>query len=165
MSEAALAAECPAPVLEPDCSRCGGSGKEPPPGRLLVSLTLSLKTVSEANTRKRWEQIERKGKQRKTTRSALWRRSKAMLTADPGAPEILGRGLLEVVLTRITPSARGLDDDNLGSSFKAIRDETATWLCIDDRDPRVKWSPKQEKGPPKTWAIRIEIRERTRHAA
>jgi hypothetical protein len=66
-----------------------------------------------------------------------------------------------VVLTRITPSARGLDDDNLGSSFKAIRDEVAAWLGIDDRDPRVRWRCEQEKGAPKVWAVRIEIRERT----
>ena len=44
-----------------------------------------------------------------------------------------------VRLTRLAPSG-GVDDDNLVGALKAVRDEIAAWLGIDDRhskrDPR-----------------------------
>lgn len=39
-----------------------------------------------------------------------------------------------------------LDDDNLRSALKAVRDGIAEKLGIDDRDPRVEWRYGQRKG-------------------
>lgn len=67
-------------------------------------------------------------------------------------------GPLVVHLTRISPGA--LDDDNIRTALKNIRDQVARELGIDDRDPLVKWdydSPGQEKGPRGYSAVRIEI--------
>lgn len=72
-----------------------------------------------------------------------------------------GRGLLNrfpklsvlVHLTRLAPS-RGLDFDNLVSSFKATRDEVANQLGLDDRDERIQWDYSQERGK---WGVRIRI--------
>jgi hypothetical protein len=114
---------------------------------LLLSMRLPIKTVSEANQRAKWAQIKRKKEQRAAVERAL-----GVQRYFPAA--------LVVTLTRIAPSARGLDGDNLQSAFKAIRDEVADWLGIDDRDPRVSWAYAQEKGAPKSYAVRIEIRER-----
>lgn len=57
--------------------------------------------------------------------------------ARPGLP-------LTVTLVRQAPHA--FDDDNLASSFKAVRDQVADWLGLpNDRDPRVTWRYDQEK--------------------
>ena len=152
MQTAVTVSDCPAPA----CSHCGGTGTEPPPARLWLKITLPIKTVSEANRRDRWGAIKRKKEQRKVVGLAL---GKPLARSSALAAQ-LDQGGLDVVLTRITPSARGLDDDNAASAFKAIRDEVAVWLGIDDRDPRVRWTVRQEKGRPKTWQVRIEIRER-----
>lgn len=50
-----------------------------------------------------------------------------------------------VTLTRFGP--RSLDCDNLQSSFKAVRDEVASLLHVDDADPRVRWEYRQARGP------------------
>lgn len=49
-----------------------------------------------------------------------------------------------VQLTRVAP--RPLDDDNLASALKAVRDGVADALGVDDRDPRVVWLVDQRKG-------------------
>jgi len=58
-----------------------------------------------------------------------------------------------VRLTRIAPSA-GLDDDNLVVALKAVRDQVATWLGVDDRHrDRVRYVYAQHRGP---WGVAIE---------
>lgn len=60
-----------------------------------------------------------------------------------------------VTITRIAP--RELDDDNLAGGCKSLRDGTADWLAVDDRDPRVQWRYAQRKGEPKQYAAEIRI--------
>lgn len=61
-----------------------------------------------------------------------------------------------VTLTRIAP--RPLDShDNLRAGFKAPVDAIASWLGVMDNDDRVTWCYAQEKGKPKTYAVRIEF--------
>ena len=62
----------------------------------------------------------------------------------------------DVTLVRLAPSA-GLDDDNLRSSLKAIRDGVADALGIDDRDPRVGWHYEQRRSAPRVWGVEIRI--------
>jgi hypothetical protein len=59
-----------------------------------------------------------------------------------------------VRLVRLAP--RRLDDDNATSSMKAVRDEVAAWLGVDDRDPRVRFLVEQERA--KSYGVRIEVR-------
>jgi hypothetical protein len=58
-----------------------------------------------------------------------------------------------VRLFRLAP--RRLDDDNATASMKAVRDEVAAWLGVDDRDPRVRFVVEQERA--KTYAVRIVV--------
>lgn len=61
-----------------------------------------------------------------------------------------------VRLTRVAPS-NGLDDDNLSGALKAVRDEVASWLGIDDkRSDLVRYVYAQQRGP---WAVGIEFGE------
>ncbi len=113
----------------------------------MISLTIPLATKSEANMREHFRTVaKRKKDQRGIVHLKL-------------GPMIRGRKLQAacvVTLTRISP--RELDDDNLASSFKAIRDQVAAELGIDDRNPIVKWEYGQEKN--RARGIRIEIRRR-----
>jgi hypothetical protein len=60
-----------------------------------------------------------------------------------------------VTLIRVAP--RKLDDDNLQSGFKALRDGIADRLGVKDNDPRVKWKYDQVRGRAKEYAARVRI--------
>jgi hypothetical protein len=57
-----------------------------------------------------------------------------------------------VTITRCSPGT--LDDDNATASAKAVRDEVARWLGVDDGDPRVTWRVLQRRAP---WGVEIAI--------
>jgi hypothetical protein len=124
----------PAPPLRPALSE----------GRILT-VSAAIHVVSEANTREHHMVKARRAKGQRHVAAAICRTT---FGAPPGPP-------LFVLLTRIAP--RELDSDNLAGAFKAVRDGIADWLEINDRDKRVRWSYGQEKGDPKSYAIRIEI--------
>jgi len=105
-----------------------------------VEVTLPVRIVSITNEREHWR-----------SRS---RRAKAHRHAALAVPAF--RPLpCRVTLTRIAP--RKLDDDNLRSAFKSLRDGIADRLGVDDRDPRVVWDYRQERSTAKTYAARVEI--------
>jgi hypothetical protein len=60
-----------------------------------------------------------------------------------------------VTLTRVAP--RELDDDNLRSGFKALRDGIADRLGVKDNDPRVRWAYDQRRGRAKEYAAQVTI--------
>jgi hypothetical protein len=61
-----------------------------------------------------------------------------------------------VRIIRIAPSR--LDDDNLARAAKAVRDQLAEWLGVDDRDERVSWCVAQTKGGVREYAVRVIVR-------
>lgn len=114
----------------------------------MTKLSVLMQLPSVANMRLHWAA---KAKLFKAQRRAVW----ASLMSVDGREELWGLGTgrcLRVTLTRVSP--RKLDDDNLQAAFKAVRDEVARWLGIDDGDPRVDWWYAQEKG---ISHVRIEI--------
>ena len=108
------------------------------------TLTLPIRTVSEANQREHWA---KKAKRAKGHRSVV-----AWALSSRGVKGLLGRPL-SVTLTRIAP--RGLDADNLAGSFKHVQDGVADALGIDDR--HIVWVYEQRKGKPKEYAVEIRI--------
>lgn len=72
---------------------------------------------------------------------------------NPPAPPVV------VTMTRCSP--RLLDDDGAVGSMKAVRDQVAHWMGIDDADPRVTWKVEQRKVPKAQAGTEIEIRGRT----
>lgn len=105
-----------------------------------VDMTLPLRIESCANLREHW------GK--RATRAKA-HRAAAVAIPTHGLPCV-------VMLTRIAP--RALDDDNLRSAFKALRDGIADRLGVKDNDPRVEWRYGQAKGKPKEYAARVQIK-------
>jgi hypothetical protein len=110
-----------------------------------VGFQVALKTVSEANQRGDWRAKHRRSAtQRATVRAA--------------AHALLGRCVVTpcvVTLTRL--SARELDDDNLSSAFKAVRDGLADYLGVDDlliKLVRYEYAQERAKG----YAVRVEFR-------
>lgn len=103
-----------------------------------------LRLVSEANARGAWHSgAKRAASQRRTVGLVL-------RTRRPVAVPCV------VTITRIAPCQ--LDNDNLARAAKAVRDEVARWLGVDDRDVRVVWHVAQAKGRPREYAVRIAVR-------
>ena len=60
-------------------------------------------------------------------------------------------------LTRVGPT-NGADDDNLAGGLKAIRDEIARWLGVDDRRREiVLYTYAQRRG--EGWGVEVEFGE------
>ena len=60
------------------------------------------------------------------------------------------------VITITRYGLRKMDDDNLATSAKYVRDGIADALGIDDGDSRIKWEYKQEIG--KAYGCKVQIR-------
>lgn len=69
-------------------------------------------------------------------------------------------GAVTVLLVRVSPSAVGLDGDNLQGSMKAVRDQVAAWLGRDDREGSgVSWDYGQRRGARGEWAVEVHVSE------
>lgn len=111
----------------------------------LYRLVVPVRLESVANKREHWAAKSRRTKVHRSTAYWLLR---ALAAKPPG-------GRHAVLIVRVAP--RQLDDDNLRSAAKALRDGVADWWGCDDRDPRIEWRYAQERGRPKEYAVRLEI--------
>ena len=101
-----------------------------------VICQMPLRIISEANSRDHWRTKAGRAKlHRATARAMLQQHSRPQHT-----------GPVSITLTRI--SSRKLDDDNLASGFKSVRDGVADWLGINDGSERLTWRYAQRKGSP-----------------
>lgn len=108
----------------------------------MLTLKLPLRTVSGMNARE--HPMARHRRVKKEREAVAW-----LLKGKP-VPQLP----VVVTMTRLAPS-NGLDDDNLASAMKPCRDQIATWLGVDDRDPRVRWLPAQRREA--QWGVVIEV--------
>lgn len=120
---------------------------------IVVEIPIALR--SSANLREHpQERAKRVRAQRNATRVALSSYRLASALGDLRAALASETRLAVVRLVRLAP--RELDSDNLESAFKAIRDEIADVLEVDDGDrPRVRFFSYPERAPFE--AVRIEI--------
>ena len=112
----------------------------------MLSLSIPVKLVSEANMREHWAiKNKRKKHQQTVVEYAL-----AGLKRDiPVFP-------VHVVITRV--GVRKLDSDNLAGSAKGVRDQIAKVLGCDDGDEsKVTWEYRQRKGVPKEYSMDLII--------
>lgn len=105
-----------------------------------MSVILPIKTVSEMNQRCHWAE---RAKRMKSHRTA----ARLMVPAHP----------LPCVVTLTRLSAGTLDDDNLRSALKGVRDGVADRLGVDDGVDSVEWRYEQGKVSRGTSAVRVEI--------
>lgn len=87
-----------------------------------------------------------------------WRKLAALSKAQKAMGAALGRALSKtapkvVLMTRVAP--RDLDDDNLATAFKSIRDGLASAWGVDDSPAGpVVWRYNQERGD---YAITVRV--------
>lgn len=113
----------------------------------LLSFEMPLRLLSEANQRGHWAKKAGRVSDQRDAVTAMfkthWRRSTAWFNPTT----------VIVRLVRIAP--RSLDTDNLASALKATQDAVAAALGVDDK--RLEVVRDQERGKPKTHAVRIEV--------
>jgi hypothetical protein len=121
----------------------------------IVEFTVPIRIESEMNSRCHWSVRRKRFTEHKQCVSYAWPKPRYRDYGD---------GALVVTLTRIGP--RKLDSDNLASGFKAVRDEIARIIGIDDGDSRITWRYDQRKGKPREYAaiIRIEPIHKRAHS-
>ena len=113
-----------------------------------LTLTIPIRTKTGLNSREHPLARKRRVQQERAMTALMLR---GHLRPDGGFPVV-------VELTRISP--RLADGDNAIGGCKALRDEVAAWLGVDDGDAeRVRWFYRQERGP---FAVRVTIHERAR---
>lgn len=107
-------------------------------------ITVPLRTVPGLNARELWQ--ARSSRVKKERKAVAW---SLVGKQRPPIP-------CSVRLTRVAPSG-GVDDDNLVGALKAVRDQVAEWLGIDDRrSTQVRYVYAQSRGP---WGVTIEFGE------
>ncbi len=110
--------------------------------------TAAMKTVSEANSRDHWRKRAERAKSQRFGIHWQW-----YVTSGAGK---LARVRLPAVVTLTRLAPRELDDDNLRSALKAVRDQVAEHMGLaSDRVPEVTWLYGQEKGKPPGVRVRI----------
>lgn len=115
---------------------------------MTITVEIPMALPSVANQRLHWA---KKARQVKAQRNAT-----ALILKTQGVDARIGSHygdeLVIVRLTRIAP--RRLDDDNLAAAFKAVRDQVAECLGVDDGSPRIRFEYAQRPGKA---AVRIDI--------
>jgi hypothetical protein len=117
------------------------------PARMEYRFVVPLRTGRGLNDRKHWGA---KAKRVEVERSAIalafpWWARRVPLPVD-------------VILTRISPGSRPMDDDNLAGSMKAVRDEVSRILGVDDgRRELIRFTYEQNRGP---CGVAVTIRRR-----
>ena len=114
----------------------------------MISFTVPIRTYSEANRREHWAAKARRVKQQRTAVALFWPK-----LADKLKPVIFG---LTITLVRIAP--RKLDDDNLVRSLKAVRDQVAKQLEINDGSDWPRWLYSQSQSKRRQYAVEVAIR-------
>lgn len=118
-----------------------------------LAFLVPVKATSSLNARMHWRVRARQVKaERMATRLVV-----RLTGRDRIAVACLGA---TITLVRVGP--RKLDSDNVQGALKAIRDEVAAQLGIDDGDERLTWLYSQERG---AYAVRVVIEPRGAVAA
>jgi hypothetical protein len=120
-----------------------------------ITIDVPIRTVSEANNREHWRTKNKRKQAQQSAVQTYFITSGWYLDRDrPDAPYL-------VTLTRF--GKRLLDDDNLASSFKGVRDQVAKILGVNDGDrAAVLWKYRQQID--RSYGVRIHIKSRRRLA-
>jgi hypothetical protein len=118
----------------------------PPCVLVSVSLALPVTVVSEMNRRDHWAvRKKRFDKQADVLVKAIT--ALAWYSEAEGYVWPFGFPLI-VTFTRLHNRGQAMDDDNLRSAFKAIRDAIAEWAGLPDNDPGFEWRYEDREGKP-----------------
>src|SRR5262245_4207123 len=119
----------------------------PPRPNPQLAFTMPVRVDSRTNSREGWKASWARNKKQKEALFCYWRMAVGF-EFEASLPCV-------VRLVRIGP--KRLDDDNLGESFKAIRDQIAYELHADDGDERIKWEYAQVPVGKRVYQVRVEV--------
>jgi len=115
----------------------------------MITIETPIKVISEANQRSHWAERKRRFDGQKIELQYYWRQ--ALKGKKPSLP-------CRVRLTRIGPKA--LDSDNLAGAFKAVRDQIAKEIGVDDGAVKqISFEYAQESIGARRYGIRVEVIE------
>jgi hypothetical protein len=109
-----------------------------------VKYRFDIKTVSEANSRDHWGVKVRRKQRQQNDFALVWRKHRPKVEPP-----------IAITFTRF--SCKTLDDDNLRSCFKGIRDQLAKEIGIDDGSDQITWQYRQERTPTRTNYFTVTI--------
>jgi hypothetical protein len=109
----------------------------------MIEFSFSVQTKSLANQRDHWAVRAERGKSEKRKVQAAFRNALKLTSIKP---------VLRIILTRVGP--KRLDPDNLCGALKAIQDQVARQLKIDDGSLLIKWEYEQEQGE---YAVKVRV--------
>lgn len=115
-------------------------------GARILAFEFPLRVISEANCRDHWRAKDRRRKAQQLETSVEWKRV-------IGARRIVLPCVIR--LTRI--GCQKIDDDNLASGFKAVRDQIAKEIGIDDGSELLRFEYAQEVIAKRQYAVRVEV--------
>lgn len=110
-----------------------------------MRFTVPIRLPSLANTRMYWRRMASLKKKQKEATAACIKNAGPIALPMP----------LLVTITRVGP--RKLDDDNLASACKYVRDQIAAAVGVDDGSPLYTWRYEQKIGK---YSVEVEITER-----
>jgi hypothetical protein len=113
-----------------------------------VETQFPLRVISEPNARGHWQKRHKRSSNQHNVVGWELAKIRPMVATFTKRPPVL------VTLTLQT--AQELDGDNLQAGLKAVRDEVAKFLGLDDADPRVRWAYGQEPAEARGVRIRFE---------
>jgi hypothetical protein len=123
-----------------------------PQAGVLLKFIVPVVVVSEANQRVHWAVRHRRFKEQAAA-------VRATLGCEWAFPKWWNDATYAITLTRL--GGKIMDGDNLAGAFKAVRDELAEWLAINDGSDQATWSYQQFYSGPKGIEISIFALERT----
>lgn len=104
---------------------------------MIASVFVPIKTTStNAKLRQHWRANRRSSKNERRVTALL-------MLAELDVSALKAQLPLRILVKRLSPGL--LDGDNLQGALKAVRDEVAAVLGIDDADPRATWLYDQAK--------------------
>lgn len=123
-----------------------------------IRFTVDIKTISENNAREKWQVRHRRRVMQRERVHLHWLAHRACKVAAP----------YTITLTRI--AGRKLDGDNLQGALKAVRDQVAKELGINDGDEAHEWLYDQRKPRPREVGLQaggygVEILVRSQKAS
>lgn len=112
-----------------------------------LDFTIPLRTGNGLNDRGHWAVKARRVKQERTAVALCWPRVSGKKWHVP-LP-------VDVHLTRLSPKGRPMDSDGVQGALKAIRDQVAAELRVDDgQEDLVRFTYSQARGE---WGVRVSV--------
>lgn len=117
----------------------------------MIEFEIPVRVMSEANLREHWAKKHKRSRSQRIHTHYAWTQMLGTRHHVKPKPPCI------VTLIRIAP--RNLDTDNLARGFKAIRDQIADELGVDDGDPIVEWRYDQMRRGRREYAVIVRIEE------